>query len=331
VTGVPDGDGADAELEELRADFPGLRISRKQTGERGSYIAHRIRSGVVLGAVEAASPAQLRMKLEPSALDASRPNVARVWDYLLGGKDNYAADRTEAGRLLAIYPRLPELARQNRLFLARAVSWLASEKGIRQFIDAGCGLPTMHNTHQAAQAAHPDCRVAYVDSDPVVVSHARALLPGPGVTAIGGDVADPDGILADPDLRRLVDVSEPVAVVLAMVLHFFDDAKARGIVAAFARAIAPGSYLVISVGSGDDQTGGTLAREYRAASLHNHSSSQIAGFLGGLNMVPPGLTEAWEWIPGLAELPLPDSGGGHILAGVARTPEPGNLPAPAGR
>jgi O-methyltransferase involved in polyketide biosynthesis len=255
-------------------------------------------------------------------LDTSRPNIARVYDYWLGGKDNYAADRAEADRLLAIYPLLAQLARQNRLFLARAVHWLAGQ-GVRQFVDVGCGLPTAPNTHQVAQAANPDCRVVYVDRDPVVASHARALLAGPAVAAIRGDLATPDVILADPELRDVIDLAEPVAVVLAMVLHFFDAATTRSIVAAFASTLAPGSYVVISVGSGDEQTGGALVREYQAGTLYNHSTAQIAGFFDGLDLVPPGLAEAWEWTPEADELPPPDSSGGHILAGIGRKPADG--------
>ena len=153
---------------------------------------------------------------EPTAVDAGRPNIARVYDYLLGGKDNYAADRAETARLIEVFPLLPVRARQNRLFLARAVTWLAGQ-GVRQFVDIGCGLPTAQNTHQVARAAHPDCRVAYVDRDPVVVSHARALLSGTGVIALQGDLADPDAILADPVLQRLIRLAEPVAVIVAMV------------------------------------------------------------------------------------------------------------------
>jgi SAM-dependent methyltransferase len=255
-------------------------------------------------------------------LDTSRPNIARVYDFWLGGKDNYAADRAEAERLTGIYPRLPRLARQNRLFLARAVHWLARQ-GVRQFLDLGCGLPTGHNTHQVAQAAHPDCRVVYVDSDPVVVAHARALLSGTGVTAVGGDLADPDAILADPQLRQVIDLAEPVAVILAMVLHFFAEHTARAIVAGYVRAVAPGSYVVLSVGSGDDQIGGTLVREYQAGTLYNHSPAQIMGFLDGLDLVPPGLAKAWEWGPQVAGLPLPDSSGGHVLAGLGYKPAGG--------
>jgi hypothetical protein len=123
--------------------------------------------------------------VEPPLLDTSNPNIARVYDYWLGGKDNYEADRAEADRLIAVYPRLPLLARQSRLFLARAVQWLA-QQGVTQFLDLGCGLPTGQNTHEIAQAVHPDCHVVYVDADPIVMTHARALLRAPGVTAISG-------------------------------------------------------------------------------------------------------------------------------------------------
>ena len=265
------------------------------------------------------SPAE-GQTVEPALLDTTTPNIARVYDYWLGGKDNYAADRAEAERLIAVYPRLPFLARQSRLFLARAVQWLA-EQGVTQFLDLGCGLPTGQNTHEVAQAVRPDCRVAYVDADPVVVAHARALLCGPGVAAIRGDIAEPDAILADVRTQRLINLAEPTAIILAMVLHFFDAATARDIVAAFARAVAPGSYIVLSVGSGDERTGGALTREYRAGTLHNHSLAQITAFIEDLELIPPGVTNAMAWMPGSPSQPPRPQSGGRILAGVARKPE----------
>jgi len=242
------------------------------------------------------------------------------YDYWLGGKDNYAADRAEAERLIAVYPRLPFLARQSRLFLARAVQWLAGQ-GITQFLDLGCGLPTGQNTHQIAQAVNSDCRVVYVDADPVVISHAQALLRAPGVSAIHGDLADPAAILADLHSRHLINLAEPTAVILAMVLHFFDAATAAGIVATFSRAVIPGSYFVLSVGSGDEQTGDALAREYQAGTVYNHSAAQIAAFLEDLELTPPGVTDATAWIPGSPRQPPPAQTGGHILAAVARKPD----------
>jgi len=252
--------------------------------------------------------------------NATVPNIARVYDYWLGGKDHFAADRAEAERLLGIYPRLAQLARENRLFLARAVTWLAAQ-GIAQFLDIGSGLPTAHNTHQVAQAVNPASRVVYADNDPLVVAHASALLSGPGVEAIRADLADPAGIIADPVVGQLIRPGEPAGLILAMVLHFFDAEAASKITAALADWLAPGSYVVISVGLGDERTGLTLAREYRAGTVHNHAPDQVAGFFDGLDLVPPGLVDARDWNPGVS---VPSAGhrGGRILAGVGRKPHP---------
>jgi len=265
--------------------------------------------------------------VEPTLCDPSTPNIARVYDYWLGGKDNFVSDRTEAERLTAVYPHLPVLVRQGRLFLARSVEWLVGQ-GVRQFLDLGCGLPTGENTHEIAQTVHPDCRVVYVDDDPVVMAHARARLCGPGVTAVQGDMAKPDAILADVRIQRLIDLGEPTAVILAMVLHFFDAATASDIVATFAREIAPGSYIVLSVGSGDEEIGGALAREYQAGTLHNHPLAQIAAFVEGLELIPPGLTDAMAWKPESPSQPPSPESGGHILAGVVRKPDAGARAVP---
>ena len=273
-----------------------------------------------------ATPAESR-PVEPPLIDTSTPNIARVYDYWLGGKDNYEADRAEAERLIAVYPRLPFLARQSRLFLARAVRWLA-EQGVTQFLDLGCGLPTGQNTHEIAQAVRPDCRVVYVDADPIVLAHARALLRGPGVTATRGDMAEPDAILADIRAHGLINLAEPTAVILAMVLHFFDAATVGDIVATFARAVTPGSYIVLSVGSGDEQTGDALAREYQAGTLYNHSFKQVAAFVEDLELVPPGVTDAMAWMPGSPSQSPPPQSGGRILAGVARKPDAGTRAFP---
>lgn len=249
-------------------------------------------------------------------MDTGRPSIARVYDYWLGGKDNYAADRAEAERLLAICPELRELAKENRQFQERAVTRLAGQ-GIRQFLDIGSGLPTARNTHQVAQDADPSCRVVYADNDPVVLAHARALLAGSGVGAVQGDLADPAALLADPGLLKLIDPGAPAAVILGMVLHFFDAATAGNITATVAGWLAPGSYFVISAGSGDDHTGGRLAREYTAGTLHNHTPEQITGFFAGLELVSPGLIEARHWNPALPGPPA-GSRAGRVLAGVGR-------------
>lgn len=249
-------------------------------------------------------------------LDTARPNIARVYDAWLGGKDNFAADREEAHRLLQAYPDLRRLARENRKFLRRAVSWLATDRGIRQFLDVGSGLPTATNTHDVAQAAAPDSTVAYVDKDPAVVLHAHALLAdGRNVVAVRGDAAEPRAIFADPRVTTLIQPGRPSAIILAAVLHFFPLADARRIITDFAGLAAPGSYLVLSVGS----TGRKMPHDYSAGTLHHHSSDDIRTLLTGLEIIdPPGLVDAPRWRPG-TPAPAPRELDGHILfAAVAR-------------
>ena len=252
------------------------------------------------------------------ALDLTRPNAARVYDYLLGGKTNFAADREQGDILLGICPLLAQRVRENRAFLGRVVTWLAAQ-GITQFVDVGCGLPATRNIHQIAQAANPLSRVAYVDNDRVVISHANALLTGAGVMVCEGDLTNPKSLLNDPGLQAAIDLDEPAAVILAMVLHFVDYDAACGIVTEFADALAPGSYLVVSVGSGDEETGAELIRSYSAQELHNHAPDQVLTFFAGLDLMPPGLCDAARWRPGPAT-PLPGNSGGHILACVGHKP-----------
>jgi O-methyltransferase involved in polyketide biosynthesis len=250
------------------------------------------------------------------AIDPSKPNIARIYDWLLGGKDNFAADRDEAERLLQAEPLLPARARENRLFLAQAVNWVTNQ-GIRQFVDIGSGLPTAQNTHQIAHAVDPACRVAYVDYDPIVVTHARALLSGNGVTAIESDLRDPAAILSHPDMGRVIRLGEPLCLILGTVLHFFAAQAVSEIMTTLVRSIAPGSYVVISTGSADELTGARLARAYTAATLYNHAPGQIARFFDGLELAGPGLVDARNWAPLGAARP-PAGTGWRILAGVGR-------------
>jgi len=278
--------------------------------------------------------------------DATRPSIARVYDYLLGGTDNSDADRGEAERMIQRFPSMPALVRENRLFLSRAVGWLARQ-GIYQFLDIGSGLPTARNTHQIAQEAVPACRVVYADNDPAVVARAQALLAGTGVAAVEADLRDPAVVLAAAARTGLFRAGEPVAVILALILHFFDFGTAHKIAAELTEYIVPGSYVVMSVSSGDEQTSGTPNREYKAGTLYNHSPKQIAEFFGGLELVGPGLVDVREWEPAPGSTASPadrdgrgidggaiDGGGidgGGILAGVGRKPlagHPGPLTAP---
>jgi O-methyltransferase involved in polyketide biosynthesis len=250
------------------------------------------------------------------AASTGKPTIARVYDYLLGGKDNFAADRDEAQRLLQACPLLPARARENRLFLARAVNWIAGQ-GIGQFVDIGSGLPTAQNTHQVARAVNPACRVAYVDHDPVVVAHAGARLSASGVTAVEADLRDPAGIISHPDTQRVIRPGEPLGLILGMVLHYINAQAASEIMTTLVRSIAQGSYVVISVESGDQQTGDRLARAYTATTLYNHAPSQITRFFDGLELAGPGLADATNWQP-LRAARQPTQTSWRILAGVGR-------------
>ena len=262
-----------------------------------------------------------------AGFDAGTPNMARIYDYLLDGKDHYAADRAQARQLLQTYPPLAQMARDNRAFLARAVSWAAGQ-GISQFLDLGAGLPATPSTCQIARAVIPAARVAYIDTDPVVLAHARALLATPGgVTAAAADLTDPAAVLAHPDLRDLIDPAEPACVILGAVLHFLDAPAARRVTTGYARRLAAGSCLIISVARFDDQTlAKQLAAEYTPAPFVNHDPGTITSFLAGLDIIGPGLADARTWRP-WTSASVPHRRTGHILAAVARVPQQSAAPA----
>ena len=251
--------------------------------------------------------------------DPSVPSIARVYDYLLNGKDNFAADREVAERLIAVAPLTAEVTRENRQFLARAVTWAANQ-GIRQFVDLGCGMPTAPNTHQSARAVAADTRVAYVDNDPVVLSHLRALAAkgNPDVTVIDGDVRETDKIV--DAVAAGLDLSAPVCLLMGFLLHFFAPDAAQDLVARYTAALAPGSYVVLSVGRADSDRTSAGFGTYSAAAVqvYNHSVPEFASFFGSLDLVPPGMVDAREWRPGWEQpvhLPPRD---GQVIVGVAR-------------
>jgi O-methyltransferase involved in polyketide biosynthesis len=254
-----------------------------------------------------------------ASLDASRPSIARIYDYWLGGKDNFRSDREEAERVLAVYPPLKQMVRQNRLFLSRSVSWLASQ-GIRQFLDIGSGLPTAQNTHEVAQAVDPACRVVYADNDPNVLSHARALLSGDLVTVASGDLREPGGITGSAAVRELIRPDEPTAVILAMVMHFLDAGTARRVTRELVDWLAPGSHLVVSTASGEEEAvASDMQSQYTASSTWNHSQEVIRSFFAGTELMAPGLADAGEWLPGAAVTTLrPKSI--RVIAGIGRKP-----------
>jgi O-methyltransferase involved in polyketide biosynthesis len=251
--------------------------------------------------------------------DPTKPNIARVWDYWLGGKDNFAADRELAERMLAVHPISAQMARENRQFLGRTVGFVAA-RAVRQFIDVGAGLPTALNTHDIAQHVDPEARVAYVDNDPMVISHARNMLEkSPGVIAVPGDMRDPKRILSDAGLAELIDLAEPVCVILSGVLHFTDAGTARCVAAAFAQAVVPGSYLIISVGTGSPSDWENFNSAYTAARVYTHSLEEILSFFEGLELMPPGVVPVRGWSGDGSAFDL-KAHRATFLGGVARKP-----------
>ncbi len=239
-----------------------------------------------------------------SEIDTSKPHPARLYDFYLGGKDNYAADRAAAKQVLRVAPEVRVMARENRAFLRRAVRFLAGEAGIDQIIDIGTGIPTAGNVHQVAEEIAPGTRVVYVDNDPIVHVHANALLTGTGATSIVlADLREPEVILAHPKVRELIDFSRPVALLLVAILHFITDAEdPAGILAAFGDALVPGSYLALSHGTADfhaPETVGQAAAVYERATapLVLRSHAQISALFDGFSLVDPGLVQVPLWRP----------------------------------
>jgi hypothetical protein len=234
--------------------------------------------------------------------DSSVPNVARIYDFLLGGKNNFAADREAAGKLTRLIPDGVQAACQNRRFLQRAVRFLVGEAGIHQFIDIGTGLPTQGNVHEVAHSIAEDARVLYVDYDPVVISHAQALLATePTVVAINRDLRNPDEIISHPALQALIDLDRPAAILAVAVLHFIkDDENPYRIVDTLKAAMAPGSYLVLSHVTDDAVSGETKREaqgvyEHATAPVIPRSRDEFARFFSGLEVIEPGLTDTREW------------------------------------
>jgi len=259
-----------------------------------------------------------------AAIDTTVAHPARVYDYWLGGKDNFAADREAAERVLAVTPGLRERVRANRAFLARAVRYLAAEAGIRQFLDIGTGIPSASNTHEVAQAVAPEARIVYADNDPIVLVHARALLASSpqGITQyIDGDLRDGDAIL--DEATATIDLSQPTALLLIGILHLItDEEDPYGIVAGLMGRLSPGSYLALSHPASDIHPGQAEAqRRYneRVSTQQTlRSLDEVGRFFDGLELVPPGLVMVHQWHPGPDDAPPPD--GLSAYGAIARKP-----------
>jgi len=252
----------------------------------------------------------------PQGIDATRPSIARVYDYWLGGKNNFASDRDMGGRMAEVNPSLPQLVRHNREFICAAAA-RAATAGISQFLDLGSGLPAHPAVHEAVREVIPDARVCYVDIDPVAVLHGKELLArGAGLAAVRADLTEPDTVLADPQVRAVIDMSEPVAVIMAAVLHFLSADSAAAICARYMSRAAPGSWLIVSTGHYEDrELAGRLQQTATHTRFWNHDAADLASMLAGLEPIGPGVCEARRWIAGTGGEPVGKPV--YALAGVA--------------
>jgi hypothetical protein len=290
-------------LKALQLDCPNHDITIEHVHGEVFYVAlANPDSDVTPRTAMAQSVERLRQKLtgEREFIGSDRPSIARVYDYLLGGKDNLAVDRFQAERLLDAAPHAKQIALEGRALHTRIVERMAMSD-IMDFVDLGCGLPTHPATHETAQAIRPNSKVVYVDNDPMVLAHARALLAKEtqGVTVFGGDVLYPREILYDPAVREALDFGRPVGVLLSFMLHFFDSATSRKIVAQVANCLPVGSYLSVSVVHG---TTGEASRKavnaYTTAKAYSHGFSDLMDIMEDLDFLEewnPGIIDARYW------------------------------------
>ena len=270
-------------------------------------------------------------------IDETKPHSARVYDYYLGGKDHFASDRETAEKAMQSWRAVRTAVRENRAFLGRAVRYLVAEAGIRQFLDIGTGLPSANNVHDVAQAVAPESRVVYVDNDPIVLVHARALLnstPEGRTAYIDADLREPENILASPAVAETLDLSRPVALMLVAILHFVIDAdNPARVVTTLLDALAPGSYLVAShvTPEHDPEGVGGLVRAYRQGGIpaQVRPASDFAELaFRGLEMIDPGVVLVSEWRRPAGPRPLPAEV--NWYGGIGRKPDRESAGTPAG-
>lgn len=262
-------------------------------------------------------------RLIPDGVEADRPSVARLYDFLLGGHHNFAADREMGRQLLAAEPSARHIVAENRAFLGRAVRFLLAS-GVRQFLDLGSGIPTQENVHEIAQCGDPAARVVYVDNDPVAVAHSKQILSGNALaTVIKEDLRRPAAILGHSEVHRLIDFSQPVGVLMVTVLHFVPDADdPAAVVARFAEGLAPGSHLAISHATHEAAPGAAAEVEEiyasTTAAARTRSHAEILRFFTGFDLVEPGLVYLPLWRPDIAAPDDPERA--WFYAGVGRKP-----------
>jgi O-methyltransferase involved in polyketide biosynthesis len=320
------GQLGDGDLTALQADFPGYRIWREIFPGRDRYVVRSLVPGLNPHTVVTDDLTELRDMLEPVSLPqpeelaTSRANVARMYAHWLGGKDSFEADRAAADSVLAGFPEVAEIALANRAFLARAVRHVV-QQGVGQFIDFGAGLPTSPNVHEIVREQVPDARVVYLDHDPVVLSHARALLAiDENIGVVAGDLREPAVSLADSVLARLITRTEPVCVILGCVLHFLAAEEADAAVAWLRQWMVSGSYLVISAGTATG-TDPELLRRLQSAfgdtvPVTGRTLGEITAWFDELAVSRPGVVDVWSWRPDSRRRPVGSRA--RILGGVGR-------------
>jgi hypothetical protein len=317
---APGDDANDAEqptLRELQREFPQFAIWREVMPDRTRYNAQRVGAGCGLHSVITADVDEMRdiltqarreQDLSPARLPAGpgQPNIARMYSYFLGGTEHQPADRLAAESVTTYHSEVIEIARANRAFVLRAVTHVAT-LGITQFVDLGAGLPAPPTVHQAARTINPAACIAYVDNDPVVLARARAkLATTAGVAVVDADLRDPETVLASRALRSVIDLTRPVCVLAASVLHFLPPGDADVLVEAVTAAMVPGSYLAVSVGTATGTDPDLLSRlrcAYAGTTLVSaRPEDEIMGWFTGLALLPPGLVDVRDWRPGHATL-----------------------------
>lgn len=266
-----------------------------------------------------------RPRPTPDDVETDRPSAARIYDYYLGGSHNFAIDREFAKRAIELWPQLPQIMRENRAFLNRAVRYLVGQ-GITQFLDLGSGIPTVGNVHEVAQGENPDARVVYVDTDPVAVTLSRSLLAGvTGTEIVQADLRDVESVLAAVEARHLLDLTAPTAVLMVAVLHFVPDSDdPAGIVARYRSALAPGSYLALSHATQEGEPGQADPHMALYAKIGTpmtmRSRAQVEAIIDGFEPVPPGVVffPQWRPDPGAPATPDPERFTGYVVVGRRR-------------